>query len=411
MDCCVITRYSPPYPQAIDYQSITRYLKQFIFKWWLSGKNFTKMAKKNFFPDGEIRLYPFLEADRTLDRKWEVKWKHNGRKKKLPVPHKPTLSARNKAAQELIARIKANPADPTIRRKNPPASVHTGHLFKLLEDRSNRLERKSVQTYHSQVKNLDAFCKLRGYKSVTEPVAKAFIDYLLSEGYHPVTVQNHIVTLITLFNRLKKEKIIRHNPFEHVEKVRGESDVRSHFTDAELMSVKKELLLRGKTSVYNACQYLYFLLCRPKELRLMKIRDIDFENWTIKISWRTGKTKKTRYVTIPTGLQEFMKNQNIESYPLDYYLCGLSGLPSEKPVSANYWSAGFTAVLRDLGFDESYVLYSIKNTGARKWYKAGIDMFSIQKQIGHQDPKTTQIYFRSMGVLDFAHVNAHVPAF
>jgi site-specific recombinase XerD len=102
---------------------------------------------------------------------------------------------------------------------------------------------------------------------------------------------------------------------------------------------------------------------------------------------------------------------DIQSYPLDYYLCGIDGMPCEAPVSANYWSSIFTAVIRELGFDESYVLYSIKNTGAIKWYKAGIDMFAIQKQIGHQDPKTTQIYFKSIGVLDFAHVNAHVPAF
>lgn len=262
------------------------------------------MAKKTFFPDGEIRLYPFLIEDRTLDRKWEVKWKYKGRKKHLPVPHHPTLEARNKAAEELINRIKANPADPTIRRKEPAGTAQTEQLFQKLKERSNRLGDKSVSGYTSHIRNLDAFCKKNGYKSVTEDVAKRFINFMIEENYHPVTIQNHMVTFTTLFTKLKKEKRVRRNPFENVEKVSGESDVRSHFSDAELASVKKALIEKGRANVLAACQYLYFLLCRPKELRFMKVRDVDFQNWSIKISWRTGKTKHTRYATIPTELQK-----------------------------------------------------------------------------------------------------------
>lgn len=369
------------------------------------------MAKKNFFPDGDIRLYPILEAERTLDRTWEVKWKHKGRKRHLNVPNKPTLAERNQAAQALIQRIRNNPDNPTIRIKKPPATAQTAQLFHKLLERSNRLEAKTVSCYRSHIQNLDVFCKDNGFKTVTPLVAERFINHLISSGYHPVTIKNHLITFSVFFNRLIAEKVIRHNPFSGVEAVRGESDVRSHFTAAEMESVKKALIGRGNVSVLAACQYLYYLLCRPKELRFIKVRDIDFQNWTLKISWRVGKTKRTRYVTIPTALQKSMTEAGLADCPLDFYLCGRNGMPSEKPVSANYWSAGFTAVVRSLGFDESYTLYSMKNTGAIRWYKAGIDMFSIQKQIGHQDPKTTQIYFRSMGVLDFTHINAHVPPF
>ena len=70
-----------------------------------------------------------------------------------------------------------------------------------------------------------------------------------------------------------------------------------------------------------------------------------------------------------------------------------------------------TAILRSMGYSSEYTLYSLKNTGAISFYKAGIGLVEIQRQIGHKDINTTIIYLRSMGFDDFENVRKNVPAF
>jgi site-specific recombinase XerD len=273
------------------------------------------------------------------------------------------------------------------------------------------LELKTVQSYESHVRNLDAFCKREGFRSVSKEAAKAFVSYLIDNNYHPTTINAHKVTFNIFFNVLKKEKVVRQNPFSDIERVEGASEVRSHFTVGQLELVKKTLIDKDLQHIEIACQYLYYLLCRPKELRLLKISNVNFQDWSIKISWRVGKKKKARFAIVPDGLKAWMIDNKISEYPLGHYLISKSGLPGEAPVGINFWSSKFTEILRGLGFDESYVLYSIKNTGAITWYKALRDIIAVQRQIGHEDTKTTQIYLRSLGVSDFDYVRPLIPLF
>jgi site-specific recombinase XerD len=370
------------------------------------------MGNKNLH-EGEVRLYPTHPEKRNLVTTWFVKWYVNGRLKHLNVPNLKNLEEKNKAAIALIARVKANPVNPSLKKEVVHSTVATEKIFAAITERAKMrgLEKKTVQSYESHVRNLNNFCKANGFRTVNVDAAKSFIAYMIDKDYHPTTINNHRRTFATFFKTLKKEKEVRKNPFEDIDKIMGEADTRSHFTDSQLQKVKKALLDKGMFNIETACKYLYYLLCRPKELRFVKIQDVNFEEWTVRITWRIGKSNRKRYIIIPDSLKEWMIENNIESYPLNYYLCGKKGFPSEMPVGINYWSGHLTSILRELNFDETYVLYSIKNTGAIKWYKATKDLVSLQRQIGHQDPKTTTIYLRSLGVMDFDHVRSLIPAF
>ena len=363
------------------------------------------MSKKNF-SSTDVRIYPI---DKSLDKRWVVKWKEpTGKPRHLNVYNYLTVAEREKAAAELVGRIVANPIDPTIRKKGRQIASKTSKLFGILEERSNRLEKKTVQSYASHIRNLDAFCKTNGHKTVTEEVAAAFINYLIALGRAPSTINGHRTTFSIHFSRLVKKKEIRKNPFSEVERVRGESETRSYFKSNQILQIKPAILAKFPC-LMPACEYMYYLLCRPKELRFIKIENIDFDNWTVKINWSIGKTKRTRFAIIPDALKSIMIRNGISAYPPNYYLISHDGRPSDKCVSANFWSSKMTEILRGLGFGGDYVLYSWKNTGAIHWYKAGIGLVEIQRQIGHSDIKTTMIYLKSMGFEDFSNVRAKVP--
>jgi integrase len=365
------------------------------------------MSKKNL-PIGEIRVYPL---DKNLDSRWFVRWKMpNGKRRDLNILPFKTVEEREKAVQLIIKRIEANPIDPTIRQKNPSFTTKTARLFEVLEDRTNRLEKKTVQSYASHIRNLDKFCKENNHKHLTSAVAESFITHLIDIGRAPATVNGHRTTFSIHFQKLIKKKEVRKNPFADVEGLRGQSESRAYFKSNQLIQLKRAIA-KDAPFLTPVCEYMYYLLCRPKELRLLKVEDVDFDNWTIRIKFTVGKTNKQRFCVVPDALKEIMLKNDIVNMPPNFFLIGKDGIPAEKSAGINYFSSKMTAILRKMGFSRDYTLYSLKNTGAIVWYKAGIGLIEIQRQIGHADIKTTMIYFRSMGFEDYANVRKNVPTF
>ena len=370
------------------------------------------MSKKTFFPADAIRVYPL---DKILTNRWFVRWKMpNGKRRELTVPCFDNVKDRERAANEIIKLIERNPINPLEKPAFQASTIKTEKLYEIILSRVGRLEKKTIQSYRSHVNNLDKFCAEKKLRFLTPDVAEKFIAYIRDKGISDVTINKHLLTFSILFKLLIAKKEIRKNPFKDIERPRGHSETRGYFRINQIAQIKTQIEIH-LPQLLPTCEYLYYLLCRPKELRLIKIEDVDFDNWTIKIKWNVGKTtgsfKYNRFAVIPNALKEKMIAQNIQNYPPNYYLLGNKGVPSETMVSINYWSSNFTKIIRKMGFSKEYTLYSIKNTGAIQFYKAGIGLIEIQRQIGHKDINTTMIYFKSMGVDDFENVRKNVPSF
>ena len=369
------------------------------------------MGKKTFFANDDIRVYPL---NKSLETRWFVRYKlPDGKRREMVVFNYFSVGEREGAAQEIIKKIKANPLNPLEKPIFQAATVKTEKLYEMINSRVGQLEKKTIQSYTSHVNNLDTFCKSQKFRFITPEVAQKFIDHLRAKKYSEVTIRKHQITLKILFKRLVDTKVIRKNPFVGIENAKGVSESRGYFRVAQLEKIKIEIANKY-SELLPACEYLYYLLCRPKELRLIKIEDVNFDNWTIKIKWNVGKntgSKQNRFCVIPNALKDLMIARNIENYPPNYFLIGNTGLPGVAPVAINFWSARMTKILRAMGFSKEYTLYSLKNTGAIAFYKAGIGLVEIQKQIGHRDINTTIIYLRSMGFDDFENVRLNVPTF
>lgn len=369
------------------------------------------MGKKTFFAIDDVRVYPL---NKNLQSRWFVRYKlPDGKRKELTVFNFASVDDRERAAQAIIKKIKTNPENPLAKSIYKASTVKTEKLYELIKSRVGRLEKKTIQSYTSHVNNLDRFCRDQKHRFLTEDVAQKFIDHLRVKKYSEITILKHQITMKILFKMLVTQKVIRKNPFALIENARGVSEPRGYFRTAQLEKIKTEIAVKTP-EILPACEFLYYLLCRPKELRLLKIEDVNFDNWTIKIKWNVGKntaSKQNRFCVIPNALKEIMIARKLDAYPPNYYLVSKDGLPGVNSVAINFWSERMTRVLRAMGFSKEYTLYSLKNTGAIAFYKSGIGLVEIQRQIGHRDINTTIIYLRSMGFDDFENVRVNVPPF
>jgi len=133
---------------------------------------------------------------------------------------------------------------------------------------------------------------------------------------------------------------------------------------------------------------IYSAGLRISEAINLKIKDIDSNNMQIRI--RQAKGKKDRYTLLSQAnlivLREYWKN-----YKPDNWL--FPGVPTIKPISART----IQRVLKDnalkAGIKKNATVHTLRHCFATHLLEADVNIFHIQKLMGHASLKTTAIYF------------------
>lgn len=155
--------------------------------------------------------------------------------------------------------------------------------------------------------------------------------------------------------------------------------------------------------LYLACLMQYYCFTRPgKELRLLRVKDIDTNNWTIKVDASNAKNGHKRVVTIPNHLIEVLKEYGIERADKNKYLFSGHKQLGDKPCSINAMRYRFNTHRNRLGLPQEYKFYSLKCSGATSLHNSNtVSIRSIMDQLGHLSLSATQHYLkRHSGAID-----------
>lgn len=360
------------------------------------------MRKKILSPT----LYPL---DRDPSKKWFVQY-YVGTppvRQKARVPHLIDIEARLAAANSIITDLKKNPRAP---KKKEIAYVDKIKLaVELLESRKSALEESSYGSYKSHFKILNEYCKKNNIRSLTPAVASEFLEFLLNSGKHPQTVNSYVTTFNVHFNKLKKKKLIRINPFEESEVIKCESECPYFYKTNQITQLKR-YMLEQKPFLWAACRWIFYQFLRPNELRNLKISDIDFDDWKIKVKATTTKNSRSVWLPIMDGLRKELEPLCLYQYPQNYYVVGHDGLPSEEQLGKNYWRVHHRQMLEKFGYNtDNYKMYGWKHTGFVLAYKAGVGIVELKLLARHHSIEETYNYMRSIGLIDFPDVKAVFP--
>ncbi len=145
--------------------------------------------------------------------------------------------------------------------------------------------------------------------------------------------------------------------------------------------------------------YLLALCCglRISEVCSLKKQEIDFENERIKIV--QGKGSKDRYVMLPEKLKPILEkwfriNESEYVVPTAY----------KNEMATGYLSLKFRNYLQKAGLlietektstgqqRHAYSFHTLRHTYATFLLEKGVDLYYIQRALGHSDIHTTQIY-------------------
>jgi integrase/recombinase XerD len=126
---------------------------------------------------------------------------------------------------------------------------------------------------------------------------------------------------------------------------------------------------------------------RMNEVRLLKISDVDLQRKQIHV--RLGKGKKDRYVVLSNFLIQKFSAYLSEAKPLIYLFEGQT--PGE-PMGERSIQYVIAEALKKTSIQKQVSMHTLRHSFATHLLEDGIDVHSIQRQLGHSDIKTTIIY-------------------
>lgn len=291
-------------------------------------------------------------------------------------------------------------------RKMPMHYTLAEALDEIVKIHAATLSKKTKETYERIIKYFKEWLAKEGMVNIMinqleKADANRYIDTLISEKHLAARTRNdHLIILATLFNAMVGREWIAKNPFKKIEMKNVQVGRNVAFTDSEKEALKK-LLKKKDPYLYYFTQIMYFTFIRRTELARLRVGDFDLIGNTITIPASISKNGMQESVVIPVGLEPILKEMRLEHYPSGFYVFGRHLFPSDMVyTNVNHITSRHNKFLKQLQFHSSKTLYSWKHTGVCKaYYATGKDIYSIMRQCRHKSIETTQVYLKSLGLI------------
>lgn len=274
------------------------------------------------------------------------------------------------------------------------------YLSGFLTETKQRVKAKTFESYQSKTRLFCQYLEYNGYddhdiSEINNDVVVGFFWYLINNRQlDQLTIKKYQQNLNQLFTWLIDKKIIRENPVYNIPRVQKRMDLAAKpFMQPDKELLKQEIKKRDPW-LWLACLFQYYCAIRPgTELRLLKVKQINFHGQTIYITGATSKTNRNEIINIPDNFIGILKDEyQLDKYDRDYYVFGRHGLPGQEPRGKNTMRNKFNKIRDDLELPKDYKFYSWKHTGACDASEANIPIDHLRTHLRHRSLESTQHY-------------------
>jgi integrase len=210
---------------------------------------------------------------------------------------------------------------------------------------------------------------------------------------------NNLDFLSTVFAFLKdKRKVVLDNPIAGIDKLKAPSQKHRYY-DAVALKKITDALAAADPYALLAFRTVYYTCVRSdKEMRYLKVGNIDWEDNRILVTPDGSKGNMARYVPLDPELKRLFIEAGIDQYPSEYYVFGIEGAPAAQPFGSGFFSKRFRKVRIAAGLPDVYTLYAAKHTRVVHLKADGMDDATIMSLTGHREFASYAKYLRDIGM-------------
>jgi site-specific recombinase XerD len=210
------------------------------------------------------------------------------------------------------------------------------------------------------------------------------------KGAKANTVNMEIQTLRTILGLAIKWEYIKKNPVKGVPHLKVDDAKQPRF----LTQVEARKLLTESAKVSRQLHDIYFTLLytgmRKGELLNLTWNDIDLKRDKIKIQnkdfWKpkSGQREISMHKAVRTLLLRLKRENDGKSR---FVFCDKDGGKLRRKLRRD-----FMEITKKCGFPDVTKLHSLRHTFGSQLVMAGVDLATVQQEMGHADISTTMIY-------------------
>lgn len=130
---------------------------------------------------------------------------------------------------------------------------------------------------------------------------------------------------------------------------------------------------------------------RRNEIRNLKISDLDSDRRLIHI--KCGKGNSQRQVVYPNIIRDHLINFLRETQPMTYLF---EGTQKGQPMHPRSMQWIIYEAVKQTSISKNVSLHTLRHSFASHLLEDGLDLVSIQHQLGHRNIKSTLIYLRTV---------------
>lgn len=278
--------------------------------------------------------------------------------------------------------------------------------------KKTEVELETYKTYNSKFNVFKNWLKenklynKHASRTSIEDVANFFAYLALERNISKKSLHEYKHLFKTTSNHLIKIGVLKNNPFDNLPKYKSHPRKPQIISDAYLKIIKDYFLEHDK-QMWTVCQFIFYCFIRPKELRFVKIKDIDFVGGYITIDGDFAKNDKTQSVIIPDYFLNYLIENGYHKKEKNDYLFVSKDSNNIQPVGRNYFANQFRKMRAETKLNLDIKFYSFKHTGGVKLKKSGADLIEMKTQFRHYSIEQTYQYICSLENEDSPHIRKH----
>lgn len=243
-----------------------------------------------------------------------------------------------------------------------------------------RYSYQTVKSYRNFFKEFINYYHARPIDEITEKEILAYLRYLVQERAVSTSYQNQAINAIKFYY----EQVLEGNRrFYYVERPFKERTLPTVLSEQEVQAI-----LHRIDNLKHKCLLLvlYSAGLRVGELLKLELGDVDSDRMQIHV--RQAKGKKDRITLLSSKTWQYLQACLGIYVPRQYLFEGEPG----KAYSLSSVRAIYQEAIRKAGIQKRVTLHTLRHSFATHLLERGTDLRYIQTLLGHNSPKTTEIY-------------------
>lgn len=268
-----------------------------------------------------------------------------------------------------------------------------------LNKKEKELRHDTLRSYRSKLNFFQRWCEKKGISNwQCHNFTSKHAEDILNEygtGRSAYSFNCMLQYLKGMFGHFLIEGLVSCNPFVAIKGRRKEIKHRVTIPRNDRKRILNYFLKRGMKEYIVIIRLCFKYLIRPKEILMLQISDIDFNNGILHIPPEVSKNHYGRTIALGHDVMKYFLKLKTEEMPMNTYIFSSDFKPGDKLYTTKNLFSTWKQIRKSLSMPEGYHFYSLKDTGITEMLESGMPLKFVKDLAGHHSLSMTERYMHT----------------